>query len=135
MHEYRRNCAICCGIAAFLGRQERCLAFSGVLRRRMPSRKRRKKCTNFEHCMDRCCILSHMDMKTCIFLTLGLLVGSGSGYSIDRPAGSTDNLQPPPLTPTPYAHLPNRPDWELFRARCLKRSLRSWSLADSPECW
>ena len=52
--------------------------------------------------MDRCCILSHMDMKTCIFLTLGLLVGSGSGYSIDRPAGSTDNLQPPPLTP--YAH-------------------------------
>lgn len=45
-----------------------------------------------------------MDMKTCIFLTLGLLVGSGSGYSIDRPAGSTDNLQPPPLTPTPYAH-------------------------------
>ncbi|MFR4417531.1 MAG: PDZ domain-containing protein [Akkermansia sp.] len=41
-------------------------------------------------------------MKTCIFLTLGLLVGSGSGYSIDRPAGSTDNLQPPPLTP--YAH-------------------------------
>ena len=43
-----------------------------------------------------------MDMKTCIFLTLGLLVGSGSGYSIDRPAGSTDNLQPPPLTP--YAH-------------------------------
>lgn len=63
-----------------------------------------KKCTNFEHCMDRCCILSHMDMKTCIFLTLGLLVGSGSGYSIDRPAGSTDNLQPPPLTPTPYTH-------------------------------
>lgn len=45
-----------------------------------------------------------MDMKTCIFLTLGLLVGSGSGYSIDRPAGSTDNLQPPPLTPTPYTH-------------------------------
>lgn len=40
-----------------------------------------------------------MDMKTCIFLTLGLLIGSGSGYSIDRPAGSTDNLQPPPLTP------------------------------------
>ena len=38
-------------------------------------------------------------MKTCIFLTLGLLIGSGSGYSIDRPAGSTDNLQPPPLTP------------------------------------
>lgn len=40
-----------------------------------------------------------MDMKTCIFLTLGLLIGSGSGYSIDRPAGSTDPLQPPPLTP------------------------------------
>lgn len=40
-----------------------------------------------------------MDMKTCIFLTLGLLIGSGSGYSIDRPAGSTDTLQPPPLTP------------------------------------
>lgn len=40
-----------------------------------------------------------MDMKTCIFLTLGLLMGSGSGYSIDRPAGSTDPLQPPPLTP------------------------------------
>lgn len=40
-----------------------------------------------------------MDMKPCIFLTLGLLIGSGSGYSIDRPAGSTDNLQPPPLTP------------------------------------
>lgn len=40
-----------------------------------------------------------MDMKTCIFLTLGLLIGSGSGYSIDRPAGSTDHLQPPPLTP------------------------------------
>ncbi|MBT8778013.1 S1C family serine protease [Akkermansia muciniphila] len=38
-------------------------------------------------------------MKTCIFLTLGLLIGSGSGYSIDRPAGSTDPLQPPPLTP------------------------------------
>lgn len=45
-----------------------------------------------------------MDMKTCIFLTLGLLIGSGSGYSIDRPAGSTDPLQPPPLTPyTPQA--------------------------------
>lgn len=40
-----------------------------------------------------------MDMKTCIFLTLGLLIGSGSGYSIDRPAGSTDPLQPPSLTP------------------------------------
>lgn len=40
-----------------------------------------------------------MDMKTCIFLTLGLLMGSGSGYSIDRPVGSTDPLQPPPLTP------------------------------------
>ncbi len=40
-----------------------------------------------------------MDMKPCIFLTLGLLVGSGAGYSIDRPAGSADNLQPPPLTP------------------------------------
>lgn len=38
-------------------------------------------------------------MKTCIFLTLGLLIGSGSGFSIDRPAGSTDDLQPPPLTP------------------------------------
>ncbi len=40
-----------------------------------------------------------MDMKTCIFLPLGVLIRSGSGYSIDRPAGSTDTLQPPPLTP------------------------------------
>lgn len=40
-----------------------------------------------------------MDMKTCIFLTLGMLIGSGAGFSIDRPAGSTENLQPPPLTP------------------------------------
>lgn len=45
-----------------------------------------------------------MDMKTCIFLTLGLLVGSGSGFSIDRPAGSTESLQAPSLTPyTPQA--------------------------------
>ena len=80
-----------------------------------------------------------MDMKTCIFLTLGLLVGSGSGYSIDRPAGSTDNLQPPPLTP--YAHqvkpLPSSKPARLgiVPGTVPKRSLRSWSLADFPECW
>lgn len=55
------------------------------------------------------CILSHMDMKTCIFVALGMMIGPGSGLSIDRPAGNTENLQPPPLTPyTPQARaLPN----------------------------
>lgn len=38
-------------------------------------------------------------MKPCIFLTLGWLISLGSGYSIDRPSGNTDKLQPPPLTP------------------------------------
>ena len=40
-----------------------------------------------------------MDMKTCIVLTLGMLIGSGAGFSIDRPAGNMEALQPPPLTP------------------------------------
>lgn len=47
-----------------------------------------------------------MNMKTCTFLTLGLLISTGSGFSIDRPAGNTAALQPPSLTPYPSRPAP-----------------------------
>lgn len=47
-----------------------------------------------------------MDMKTCTFLTLGLMISTGSGFSIDRPAVTTDSLQPPPLTDYPSRTAP-----------------------------
>ena len=80
-----------------------------------------------------------MDMKTCIFLTLGLLIGSGSGYSIDRPAGSTDNLQPPPLTPyTPQTKpLPSSRPARLgiVPGTVPRQSWLNWNSADFPACW
>lgn len=47
-----------------------------------------------------------MNMKTCTFLTLGLLISTGSGFSIDRPAGNTAALQSPSLTPYPSRPAP-----------------------------
>ena len=60
----------------------------------------------FEHAVSGHCILSHMNMKTCTFLTLGLLISTGSGFSIDRPAGNTAALQSPSLTPYPSRPAP-----------------------------
>lgn len=42
-----------------------------------------------------------MEMKTCTLLTLGFLMSAGAGFSIDRPTGNTEAIQPPPLTPYP----------------------------------
>lgn len=38
-------------------------------------------------------------MKTCSLLTIGFLMSSGVGFSIDRPEGTASEVSPPPLTP------------------------------------